>query len=353
MKTTKEQINTNGSLKAPHSRFYQMDIARYYLALSVIIAHFNIVFDKDVFWPTDSGTAVGVFFGFSGFLVYASYLRHNSLKGYIVSRAKRILPAYSIVIVSSALLLSFVSSYDAVSYYLSTDFWKYLAANLTFMNFLHPDLPGVFTGHNVSAVNGSLWTLKVEWGLYLSIPFFVYVLKRYRVNFLVAVATLFGISLLYNSIMNYCYTLTGTELYYRLSYQFAGNFTYFYTGVCLYKYKDFLTKNKLLFLCLGITLIAIHYIMMSIISDKTVTQIISFILYPIATVTFFLAISVAKLISEKITIIGNCSYEMYLFHFPILQCLACSETFCSLPVYVMLGISIAIIYIISFIVNRY
>ena len=85
---------------------------------------------------------------------------------------RRILPPYWATVVLFAILLGFCSA--SPDYFLSGQFWKYLIANLCFVNFVEPALPGVFDGMEVTAVNGSLWTMKVEWMLYLSMPFASY-----------------------------------------------------------------------------------------------------------------------------------------------------------------------------------
>lgn len=346
-----QQHSSPADSRTATSRFYQMDLVRYYLALSVIVAHFNIVFGYDVGWPTSSGSAVGIFFGFSGFLVYASYLHHADLKGYVMSRAKRILPAYSFVVIACALLLSLLSTLSLRDYFLNAAFWKYLAANLTFLNFLQPELPGVFGDNHLSAVNGSLWTLKVEWMLYLSIPLFFYVLRRTKAKPLVVVLLLFLLSLVYNNTLEYYSILTGNETYYKLSYQFAGQFVYFYTGVLFYIYKDHFLTHKLLYFSIGVLLLLADRAMVST-SEAMVVLWFHEIVYPIASVTVFLVVSVSKFLSPKVTILGNCSYEMYLFHFPILQTLAWSAAFTSLPIPVMLATSIVLTFVLAFVVNR-
>lgn len=40
--------------------------------------------------------------------------------------------------------------------------FKYVAANLVFLNFTHPNLPGLFESNSLQAINGALWTLKIE-----------------------------------------------------------------------------------------------------------------------------------------------------------------------------------------------
>jgi peptidoglycan/LPS O-acetylase OafA/YrhL len=157
-----------------------MGVVRYYLALSVVMAHFSTLTGVEVWWPTSSYDAVGGFFALSGFLVYGSYLRAPSLKTFIANRARRILPAYSFIILLCAFGLVGLSTLPAAEYFTSWHWWRYLLSNLTFLNFLCPDLPGVFSGNEMTAVNGSLWTLKVEWMLYLTVPLVAWLIAKLR-----------------------------------------------------------------------------------------------------------------------------------------------------------------------------
>lgn len=67
-----------------------MGLVRYYLALAVVVAHFNAIFGTELYFPTSSYNAVGGFFALSGFLVYPSYLKSKNLRVYFQTR-----PTYS------------------------------------------------------------------------------------------------------------------------------------------------------------------------------------------------------------------------------------------------------------------
>ena len=110
--------------------------------------------------------------------MYGSYIKRDSWLGFVKSRAKRIVPPYVKIVLLCAIGLSLVSTLPLTKYFTDAGLWKYLAANLAFLNFLQPTLPGVFEHNNVDAVNGSLWTLKVEWMLYLTIPVFFFLIRN-------------------------------------------------------------------------------------------------------------------------------------------------------------------------------
>ena len=145
-----------------------LDCLRLILASVVVLFHISLTnipalaFDKYF----SARFAVNTFFVISGLLIYRSYVRSSSVGSYFEKRVRRIYPAYFTVVVLAALALCPLSSLP-VSQYFGVGFWKYLGANLVFLNFLAPSLPGVFTSNSISAVNGALWTLKIEVAFYL------------------------------------------------------------------------------------------------------------------------------------------------------------------------------------------
>ncbi|MCH2457525.1 MAG: acyltransferase [Henriciella sp.] len=113
------------------------------------------------------------FFIVSGALVFGSLMRSDSLGDYAEKRVRRLYPAYAVIILVPALVSLIVAGPGAFSGIL-----RYLAANLVFLNFLAPDLPGLFDGQRFEAVNGALWTLKVEVMFYLALPFIGWLMRR-------------------------------------------------------------------------------------------------------------------------------------------------------------------------------
>lgn len=106
------------------------------------------------------------FFALSGYLVTMSLFRSATLKNYVMLRVIRILPALSVEITLSALVLGPIVTTVALSAYFSDPlFYKYFLNLVGLVQYL---LPGVFaTNPYPSVVNGSLWTLPYELECYL------------------------------------------------------------------------------------------------------------------------------------------------------------------------------------------
>jgi peptidoglycan/LPS O-acetylase OafA/YrhL len=285
-----------------------MGLMRYYLALSVIIAHFNLSMGSNIWWPTSSFNAVGGFFALSGFLVYRSYLNSKSLRTYIARRARRILPPYIFIVLLCAFSMVGLSTLSVSDYFASSQWWRYLIANLTFLNFLGPELPGEFSDHVITAVNGSLWTLKVEWMLYLSVPLVALLVKKSCKRPLYTFIAVYIFSMLYRLLFSYLYETHGSEIYNILGRQFFGQLMYFYSGVVIYfslnnflKYKWPILAGALILTALG------NYI-----------PYYDIIIGPITVSVIVLWFSLVGDWGNRANV-NNFSYDIYLTHFPVIQ----------------------------------
>ncbi len=283
-----------------------LDIVRYYLSFAVLFAHFSELTDTTPFFPTSSYTAVGGFFMLSGFLVFYSYLRSPSLKSYLWRRAKRILPPYIAIVLLCLVMGVFLTTLSVGEYFTSATFYRYLVANLAMANFIQPTLPGVFTENLYPFVNGSLWTMKVEVMLYLSVPIAAWFLRRLHKGW--TLAAIYILSYLYKLWMGYLYDCTGEEIYRIMQRQLVGQLLFFYSGVALLLYFDYLQRYiRLLFpvaLVIGIASMYVPWF-----------ECVEPISYAILIIGF--AYNCRWFVWMRKY--DNIAYGIYLFHYPVIQ----------------------------------
>lgn len=291
-----------------------MDAVRYILALVVVIAHYNELAGTNLPIYITSDAAVGAFFTLSGFLTFHSYYRRPDLRRFLAHRARRILPPYFLIVLLCALGLVFVSSLTASEYFLSAQWWEYLGANLSFMNFMQPALPGVFEGGDMlyNSVNGSLWTMKVEWLLYLSVPavsWLIYRLHKISKARDMVIWLIILVSLTYRIAFMLLYERTGHGIYQIISRQFFGQLSFFYVGALIRIYLGRLLNYK----TLTAILLGAGWVIMNLNDSSYI------ILGPFVYGGLALWLSMVGRWGKYISRHDNVSYDIYLFHFPIIQ----------------------------------
>lgn len=151
--TTRPTYNHNNSFGA----------IRYIMAWIVFTAHFNILSGAEVPLPITTPYALKGFFAISGFLLFSTLEnRPRTTFSFLWERFLRLIPVYWAVVILGALGLAFFSTMSVADYFLSQQWWKYLFSNILTLNFLEPELPGVFQDGTFHTVNGSLWYVKAE-----------------------------------------------------------------------------------------------------------------------------------------------------------------------------------------------
>jgi peptidoglycan/LPS O-acetylase OafA/YrhL len=261
--------------------------------------------------------AVRSFFVISGLLIYRSYSRSSSLRSYLDKRVRRIYPAYFTVIALSAISLWPLSTLSSWQYF-GLGFWKYLGANLLFLNFLAPSLPGVFTSNPLTAVDGALWTLKIEVAFYLLVPVIYSLCGRFGVKTVIGtLASLsciwrYGFALLDSMARAHGGSLyNGVDtIYYKLESQFPTQLLYFCAGILLFLYYEQLRLHFMSIL--GITISA--YIL-----DSWLTSGYLDVIWISGVVFIFGFWRYIGNFSKY----GDFSYGVYIVHWPILQTLIC------------------------------
>lgn len=111
------------------------------------------------------GVAVYIFMLLSGYLIALSWSRDPCFSRFLVRRIMRIFPALIVFVLLAAFVLGpMVSRLPVSDYFSDYATWRYLKNIVLASDY---DLPGVFEGNPSSTVNGSIWTLRYEFLMYL------------------------------------------------------------------------------------------------------------------------------------------------------------------------------------------
>ncbi|MCI9844292.1 acyltransferase family protein [Flavobacterium pectinovorum] len=282
------------------------DFLRFFFAFDILLAHLcELSQSKSLAFLShfsNSSIAVKGFFIISGFLVSKSFTTTPSLKEYFVKRVKRILPAYVVVVFFAAFFLVFSSRYSFIQYFSDPGVYKYLGWNLIFLNFMTPCLPGVFENNLMCAVNGALWTLKVEEGFYVVLPFIFYLIRKTKKAISILLA-LYILSILYWFVMDFYLNKP------LLAKQLPGYLSYFITGIFLFLNFDFILRYKKTALILSIGLLTVSYF-----SNFQID-----FLYPAAFGTTVIIVAYSIPCFDNFGKYGDFTYGLYIYHFPIIQ----------------------------------
>ncbi|MFO1264545.1 MAG: acyltransferase [Rhodoferax sp.] len=152
-------------------------------ALMVLFSHQHAVLGRSepsfFGWNTWGGAGVSIFFVLSGFLVWSSWLRDSRVMPFLVRRALRIFPGLWVVIALSVLVMGpWATAMDVTAYFKHPWTWQYL--DNAWLSIVYV-LPGVFVGNTMPGiVNGSLWSLPVEFLCYLVLVVVGWLLLRAR-----------------------------------------------------------------------------------------------------------------------------------------------------------------------------
>ena len=184
--------------------------------------------------------AVAVFFGLSGFLITQSFDRRHSWFQYLEARWLRIFPGLFFSCLFTTIIVSVFVKQQGLEAFVDIKNWRQTFGAFFFdYNYLD----GVFDSNPTRGVNGSLWTLPIEFRLYIFVLVFGLlglVLRRYV--FLAFAATMLICGILHFQpvtehvwpvlfrIRNYSFS------YYSLPFCFVG-------GMLFYLFRDKIRLN--------------------------------------------------------------------------------------------------------------
>lgn len=313
-------LNKENTLEEKYDRKNNIfDYIRVIAAIAVIIAHCYPLFfgigisdpitQKILRTTTLGGVAVAIFFILSGFMITQSMVNSKNNKQFICKRLIRIFPALIVMLLLTIFVLGpIVYEGNIIDYLKNASVWKYFFNNINLFGNTAYSIEGVFENNPYpSAINGSLWTLKHEFIAYIFLILLSYcgILKNRKI--------VLGITGL--SIITYVLNIKFTPIFNSLNNigvimemtEFVKLIMFFFIGTTIYLYKDKIKMNFKYFvfaciiLSLGICLNATKYVMI---------LAVPYILMYIGTFKF------KKDILSKI---GDFSYALYIYAFPIQQ----------------------------------
>lgn len=294
------------------------DLLRFVFAFIVFLVHaYALSGAKSLAVITQflsSEIAVKSFFIVSGFLIFMSYENSHNLKTYFLKRVRRIYPAYLCVILFCA-FFGYIFSTSSFDNYFSVDLVKYIFANLFFLNFISPNLPGVFESNQLQAVNGALWTLKIEVMFYLFVPFTVMAFKKF--DRLMVIMAIYVGSVVYTFLLLGVAVESGAGIYKELQRQLPGQLAYFMAGAAGYYYYAYLAKYALWAVLFAIFAFMFQSALPWIALEPIMLGVL---------VVYFACIFPCVGNFGKY---GDFSYGIYIVHFPILQVLVSYDLFTS------------------------
>lgn len=297
------------------------DLLRFAFAFMVFLVHAHVLSERHELaalshWLS-AELAVESFFVVSGYLVFMSFEKSVSTADYFEKRTRRIYPAYFAVVVVAA-LAGLALTRLPLGEYLSAGTLRYLAANLAFLNFLAPELPGVFWGNPITAVNGALWTLKIEVMFYLCVP--VIAALGARLGRGGVLAAIYVASVCYAILFEHLARETGRELYVQLGRQLPGQLAYFVAGAWGYYFFERVRRRWAILAPAALLALLLP-----------LPRPIALALDPAALGILVVYLAMGFQWLGNFGRHGDLSYGIYIIHFPILQTLVSLGAFKAAP----------------------
>ena len=170
-------------VQLPARQANNFDLLRILFAWFVIVSH-SYVLNGDgatdpLFVATNSTflfSFIGVkgFFIISGYLIFKSMMVSTSIFEYLVKRVLRIFPALAVVLLITLAAVYFIYPSNLAPFFSNKEVYAYFLGNVILFK-PHFFISGIFSGLPSSAINGSLWTIEYEFFFYLFILFFFFI----------------------------------------------------------------------------------------------------------------------------------------------------------------------------------
>ncbi|XCF07743.1 acyltransferase [Tamlana crocina] len=245
------------------------------------------------------------FFIISGYFIYQSLQRSSNLFSYYKKRFLRLFPALFVVLLVSLLLAPFVYAGN-VGFFENKEVYTYLPNNLSLYGF-QPVINGVFDNNPYHSINGSLWTIRYEFSLYIALSMLFVFRKHQKIQVLLLAFCFAGLLIIYNGFL---YRFAGSSIFGMNGYEILDLGTFFVCGSLLASLNfEKVIKKWFLPLAVLIVLVAIRFNVYDLVKHMVLPIIILSVGF--TALPFFSAFGK----------IGDMSYGIYIYSFPLQQTL--------------------------------
>ncbi|HIB6174896.1 TPA: acyltransferase family protein [Klebsiella variicola subsp. variicola] len=283
------------------------DVIRLLSALLVLFSHhFALSGFKE---PSIIGLSLGriaviIFFGISGYLITQSAVRTNGFKGFIKKRALRIFPAlflcafFIYFVLGFFLQPSMVLSFPTIKSFIRLILLRGADPMSMADGFIYPN-----------AINGSLWTLFMEFSCYVILGGLVYFLGGRKSIYFVSLVFFLLLFVFSYVEVSSNFLPIGLERFIPFATSFIPFATSFFCGSIIYLNNHHVLSRKVF-----LYFIASSFILFFIFFNTRLISVLAYLYIP------FFTILTGNLIKENI-ISGrfDYSYGIYIYAFPVQQ----------------------------------
>lgn len=288
---------------------------RFLFALMVVVSHsyplsgsnereqwIHQITDRQLNWAS---IGLNGFFIISGYFIFQSLQRSVSLTDYFKKRLLRIFPALVVMLLLVLLIVPFLYTGHG-SLFLEKEYYTFLPNNLSLYGF-QSIIKGVFDTNYYHAINGSLWTIRYEFSLYVALAVLFYFRNREK---LIATILFMVFVIMYLVFIFFIQRVAGSKIFNLQGYHLFNLGTFFVAGSVLASldFEKYINKS-ILFGLIVVAVIAIYF---------QSYDLVKHIVLPIIILTIgFIPIPFFSSFDK----FGDMSYGIYIYSFPVQQTL--------------------------------
>lgn len=279
------------------------DLLRHFAAYMVLFSHHFALSGIQEPMAGNFGSlghvAVAIFFAISGYFMPQSFARSEGFLAFMTKRCRRIFPA---LIVCSFFMLYVIGGYytpgDKLTYLLSYDTFKSFIENSLL---IQQKVPGVFSDFTFKdTINGSLWTLPIEFACYIIIGFLLSFSCNWKSTSIFLVTSFILTLILSYTTEYYSFYTIPLKTLASLGISFS-------VGALLCQTQEQWIKYKW-------KLVFLSVVLFWTIIDRAEIEVMGMILIPVIIIVVGVSFS-DKLIKGRFDL----SYGVYIYAFPVQQ----------------------------------